>query len=202
MRRFPALGRRWRRLCESCPAFLPLSLTGTHGTKKLPVCVAPAYRRASAPFQNARLKAGATSTKTKFALPASSLLRARGRRCADADEVAFSGAAAAGRGPDDVDRTILFGRLVRSLIDLHDHSGVLGSDERLLAARDAIQKVNGFGLHGSGVDVVDFFAGHGRKRKLDAALHGVDADVAVRVVHHDRTFAADHLDPCGREIRI
>ena len=47
-----------------------------------------------------------------------------------------------------------------------------------------------------------FFAGHRREREFDSPLHRVDADVAVRIVHHDRAFASDHLNPRGRKIRI
>ncbi len=99
--------------------------------------------------------------------------------------------------PDDIDGAIFLGRLVRGLIDLHDHPCVFWSDKRLLASGYAIQEMDRFRLHGSCIHVLYFFTGHGGEREFDAALHGVDANVAMGVVHHDRAFAADHLDPRG-----
>src|SRR5580692_8400516 len=158
MRRFRARWRRWRRLCESCPAFLPLLVRRTNGTRKLPVSVAPAFRRESFSIGNARLKAGAT--KTKFERLLRSPLSSRRRTRSNADSFFFP-AAAFCIWPDNINGAIFLGRLIGGLIDLHDHAGVLGSDKRLPSVRHAIQKVDGLCFHGARVHVIHFFAGHG-----------------------------------------
>src|ERR1700722_17954851 len=50
-------------------------------------------------------------------------------------------------GGKNLDRTSLFRRLVRRLIDLHNHSCVLCCHQGLLASRDALKKMNSFRFH-------------------------------------------------------
>src|SRR5207302_7514365 len=57
-------------------------------------------------------------------------------------------------------------------------------------------------FHRARIDVPDLFPRHCRDWKFDASLHGVESDVTMRVVHHDRAFGADQFDPGRGEIGI
>src|SRR4029077_1601173 len=68
--------------------------------------------------------------------------------------------------------TAALGRFIRGLIDLHDHLGVLGPNQRLLAQRHALQEMQRLLLHRARIYMVDRLARHRGNGELDALLHG------------------------------
>src|SRR5258707_1399381 len=60
-----------------------------------------------------------------------------------------------------VDWAPLLRRLVCSLVDLHDHPGVLRRHQRLLAFGHALEKMQSLCFHGASIHMVDLLSGHG-----------------------------------------
>ena len=90
----------------------------------------------------------------------------------------------------------------RKINGLATFSAVRGTHFRILLFGNGLQKMNRFGVHGAGKNMVHLFAGHGRHGMNDTAIHGRQHDVLVAVVNHQGPFGADEFDRRGRKIGI
>ena len=121
---------------------------------------------------------------------------------ADAFGLLLHAAARRDSGKRQIHGLVALGGDVGGDIHLHDLARLLRCDEDRPVKRNRFEEVDGLALHRTGIRVVHELAGHGRHRQAHAVLHRVEHHVAVTVVHDDRAFRADHLDPRRREVRI